>query len=173
MELRKTGVFLLALLLAGMAIVPIVSAADNPSASLTEPFSRIDSNAANKTSTAVTPYADIAVYPSTNNAAIGQSVSVYTSGDIGNIVNYYYQRLYIKDLSTGLVVTTCYVSTPSGWSEVIPGNWEKAGWVVGYDTFSSAWTVRFNQAGAYQVVASVVGTALIPNAQSSTVIMVT
>ena len=79
-------------------------------------------------------------------------------------MNYYYQRLYIKDLSKGQVVTTCYVSTPSGWSQIISGNWEKAAWVVGYDTFSSAWTVRFNQAGTYQVVASVDGTATIPRA---------
>ena len=153
-----------------MAMVPMASAGD---ASVAEPAKNVNADVSDQTKAELLPYAHISTYASTNSAARGQLVSVYTSGDIGNIVNYYYQKLYIRDLSTGQVVTDAYVSTPSGWSQIISGNWEKAKWVVAYDSFSSAWTVRFNQAGAYEVVASVVGTALVPNAQSSTVIIVT
>lgn len=119
---------------------------------------------------ALVPYANIYLY-GPGSAQRNQQVSLYTSGEIGNIINVYYQKLYIRNLATGTDTGVQYVSTPSGWTKVV-GTWQKTGYVVLHDNFSSSWGVKFTQAGSYEVVASVVGVGTIPNAQARTVITV-
>ena len=165
MKNTKLGVVLLALLLAAMAVVPCVSAGGLPVHSAKEIHA-----SQNQTPQDLVPYANIAVY-GPGSAQRNQQVSLYTSGEIGNIVNFYFQKLYIQNLATGTADGVQYDSTPSGWT-LNMGTWSKPGYVIGHDTFSSSWGVEFTQAGTYEVVASVVGVGTIPNAQSRSVITV-
>ena len=173
MKTVKLTVVLLALLLAAVAMVPMVSAGDQSMSPIKEKTS-IDQGIsdADKLSVSPLPYANIAVYgPST--AKKNQQISLYTSGQIGNIVNLYYQKLYIQNLASGTSAGVQYVSTPFGWSQNLQGgHWSKMGYVIAYDSFSSSWGVKFTQTGTYEVVASVVGAVTIPNAQSRMVIYV-
>ena len=173
MKTVKLTVILLALLLAAMAMVPMVSAGDQSMSPIEEKAS-IDQSISNSEKLTVSPlpYANIAVYGPTT-AQRNQQISLYTSGQIGNIVNLYYQKLYIQNLATGTSAGVQYISTPSGWSQNLPGgHWSKMGYVIAYASFSSSWGVKFTQPGTYEVVASVVGGGTIPNAQSRMVISV-
>ena len=166
MKPTKLGIILLAFLLAAMVMVPMVSAGGQTMSPVKEKI-RVNQSA---NPADLTPYANIAVY-GPGSAQRNQQVSLYTSGEIGNIVNIYYQKLYIQNLATGTTAGVQYDSTPSGWTQLM-GTWSKAGYVIGHDTFSSAWGVEFTQSGTYEVVASVVGIGTIPNAQSRIVISV-
>ena len=166
MKQIRLSVILLALLLAAMAMVPIVSAVGQSVPTVNEKTS-INQN---MTPADLLPYATIAVY-GPSSAQRNQQISLYTSGEIGNIVNIYYQKLYIQNLATGTSEGVQYDSTPSGWSQSL-GTWSKAGYVIAHDTFSSTWGVEFTQSGTYEVVASVVGIATVPSAQSRMVISV-
>ena len=110
------------------------------------------------------PYATINAY-GPSSASVNQQVSIYTSGEIGNIINVYWQKFYIQNLNTGTQAGIQYTSTPSGWIQT-GDMYSKTGYVILHDTFSSSWGVRFTQAGTYEVVASVVGTGTIPSAQN-------
>ena len=166
MKQMKFGVILLALLLAAMAMVPMVSAGGQSMSPVKEKTSVNQ----NMTPADLLPYATIAVY-GPSSAQRNHQVSVYTSGEIGNMINIYYQKFYIQNLATGTTAGVRYDSTPSGWSQYM-GTWSKAGYVLGHDTFSSSWGVEFTQSGMYEVVASVVGIGTVPNAQSRMVISV-
>ena len=166
MQLRKWSIILLALLLAAMAMVPMASAEVQSKSPITEK-AIVNQSAA---PAELLPYANIAVY-GPSSAQRNQQVSLYTSGEIGNIVNAYYQKLYIQNLGTGTTAGVQYDSTPSGWTQNL-GTWSKLGYVIAHDTFSSSWGVEFTQSGTYEVVASVVGVGTIPNAQSRIVISV-
>jgi len=177
MKLRTISVVLLALLLVGMAMVPIVSAAQDVivpanlgnSATTLSNSDIVKANSSAKLD--LLPYASISAYGSSS-AATNQQVSIYTSGEIGNIINVYWQKFYIQNLNTGTQAGIQYVSTPSDWT--LTGNmYSKTGYVALHDTFSSSWSVRFTQAGTYEVVASVVGAGTVPNAQSRFTITVT
>jgi hypothetical protein len=173
MNIPKTWIILLALLLAAMAMVPCVSAGDQLASSIKEQTSvNQDISNAEETADGPLPYANIAVY-GTGSTQTYQPISLYTSGEIGNIVNIYYQKFYIQNLATGTDAGVQYISTPPGWSQNLPGgHWSKAGYVIGHDTFSSSWSVQFTQSGTYEVVASVVGIGTIPSAQDRMVISV-
>jgi hypothetical protein len=166
MNHTKPIVILFALLLAAMVIVPMVSAGEQSMPSVKETTSIYQ----NQTAKDLTPYANIAVY-GPGSAQRNQQVSLYTSGEIGNIVNIYYQKLYIQNLATGTTAGVQYDSTPSGWTQNL-GTWSKGGYVIAHDTFSSSWGVEFTQPGTYEVVASVVGWGTVPTAQSRIVISV-
>ena len=166
MKRIKVGVVLLALLLAAMAMIPMVSAEGQTMPSVTE---KINVNQSVEPMDLL-PYANIAVYgPSSTQT--NQLVSIYTSGEIGNIVNQYFQKFYIQKLGTETGNEVLYVSTPSGWSQNF-GTWSKSGYVIAHDNFNSAWGVEFTQPGTYEVVASVVGVGTVPSAQSRMVISV-
>jgi hypothetical protein len=166
MKQMKFGIILLVLLLAAMVIVPMASAGGQSMPAVKE-TTIIHQN---QTAKDLTPYANIAVY-GPGSAQRNQQVSLYTSGEIGNVVNIYYQKLYIHNLATGTTAGVQYDSTPSGWT-LNMGTWTKQGYVIAHDTFSSSWGVEFTQAGTYEVVASVVGWGTIPSAQSRIVISV-
>ena len=118
----------------------------------------------------LTLYANINAYgPST--ATTSTEISLYTSGEIGNIINIYFQKFYIINLDTSDTTGVEYTSTPSGWTDLL-GTWTKTDYVAGHDTFSSSWKVKLNQAGTYEVVASVVGLGTIPNDQDRFIITV-
>ena len=170
MNLRKSCIVLLALLLAAMVMIPMVSAAHDTivpgdSRNIATAASNEDSIRGNASARLdLLPYATISAY-GPGSAARNQQVSLYTSGEIGNIVNVYWQKFYIQNLNTGTLAGILYVSTPSDWTKT-GDMYSKTGYVVLHDTFSSSWSVKFTQAGTYEVVASVVGAGTVPNAQS-------
>ncbi|MFA4849513.1 MAG: hypothetical protein WC626_07280 [Methanoregula sp.] len=170
MNLHKTGVILFVLLLTAMAMIPIASAANVQSiasASSTEKIVSSD-NQDTKVNASATmdllPYATINAY-GPGSAGIGQQVSIYTSGEIGNFLGPYWQKFYMQNLNTGTQAGIQYISVPSDWWKT-GDMYSKTGFVTLHDTFSSAWTVQFNQAGTYEVVASVMGPGSYPQAQS-------
>ncbi|HWQ96189.1 MAG TPA: hypothetical protein VN368_02330 [Candidatus Methylomirabilis sp.] len=152
----QLGVLLVALLFESIVFVPAVSAQDQVTKQ--------------EMKAGVLPYAVIHAYgPST--ASRGEEITLYTSGEIGNIINVYFQKLYILNLDTNKVEDGVeYTSIPDGW-EIGP-TYVKAGFVTLHDTFSSVWKVKLNKAAKYEVVASVVGVLTIPNSQDRVTITV-
>ncbi len=151
---------IIALIFVVMAIVPVVSAQEENGI----PSSRTSGVQAISASIPLVPYANIAIYgPGT--ASVNQKISIDVSGEVGNIVNGYYQKLYIQKLSSGNCDKVEYVSTQSGFNKVFC-TWSTPSIVLAHDTFSSHWEVKLTEPGNYEVVASAVGLTTIPSAQS-------
>lgn len=145
-------VLLMAMLLMSIAFVPAVCA------------QQVDNEINESVSTErLTPYATINAY-GPSQADPDEEISIYTSGEIGNIINIYYQKFYIKNLDTNDATGVEYTSTPDDWT-CIYGTWSKMDYVISHATFSSYWEVKLNQSGTYEVVASVVGMGTVPNDQ--------
>lgn len=109
------------------------------------------------------PYANIAIYGSTT-AKINEKINIDVSGEVGNVVNGYFQKLYIQKLSSGNCDKVEYVITPSGFQKAFC-TWSSGNIVIGHETFTSHWEVELKESGNYEVVASAVGLATVPNAQ--------
>ncbi|MCK9579290.1 MAG: hypothetical protein M0Q92_02425 [Methanoregula sp.] len=177
MKLKDIIPIMLAFLLATMVFVPMVSAAEDQGISADSGATAMVSpnGDMNTTSTAregITPYVNIYAY-GPSSAAVNQQVTISTSGEIGNIVNQYFQKFYIQNLNTGGSLDGVqYTSVPSGWTNAM-GTYSKSGYVIWHDTFTSSWGVRFTQPGTYEVVASAVGVGTIPTGQSRFTITVT
>lgn len=163
MTLSKMRVILLALLLAAMAMIPMVSAAQDQGRP-------VDSMKTVGDIPAPVPYANIYLY-GPNTASINQEFNIYTSGQIGNSAGTYCQRFYIENLDTSTVDGVNYITTPTDWTP-ISHSWQKWSPLTLQEHFSSVWTVKLSQKGTYEVVASVFGAPVTISDQKRMIITV-
>jgi len=120
----------------------------------------------------LTPYADIYLN-APSKAKVNKEISIYVSGEIGNIVNGYYEKFYIVNTATGKALpTSAYTKVPGKKWKNIAGTWSELNAVVAHETFSQNWKVKIDKTGTYEVVASVVGIGTIPKDQARQVIKV-
>ena len=113
----------------------------------------------------LTPYAHIYLY-GPGKAKVNKETSIYVSGEIGNIVNGYYEKFYIVNTATGKALSTsAYTKVPGDRWKNIAGTWSELNGVVAHTTFSQNWKIKINEAGTYEIVASVVGIGTVPHDQ--------
>ena len=89
MKTMKIGIILLSFMLAAMIMAPMVSAGDQSDSPVME-NTLVNQNISNgeQTTDGPLPYANIAVYGPSSTQTY-QPISLYTSGEIGNIINIY------------------------------------------------------------------------------------
>jgi len=120
----------------------------------------------------LTPYAHIYLY-APNKAKVNKETSIYVSGEIGNIINGYYEKFYIVNTATGKALSTsAYTKVPGNRWKNVAGTWSELNGVVAHTTFSQNWKIKINKAGTYEIVASVVGIGTVPHDQARQLIKV-
>jgi hypothetical protein len=156
---------LLVMILLGAMLVPVVSAENNY---INAESPGKGTGATDSSSRELVPYVIINAY-GPSSASVNEEVSIDVSGELGNMVNYYFQKFYIQNIETTLTSDVEYISVPDGFDLNIY-TWTKGDYLVGHTNFNSHWVVKFKNPGRYEVVASAVGVAQIPAGQDRFII---